>query len=404
MCLLVVGFALMPFLLASHAGAAQISLRKLAMSSGSNAGSNATTTYTFDFTTPTTGTIVKSFGAQACTTAVGTCTMPTGFASTASTLVSQPTGLGDGVGWTINTATAGELRITKTTDATTPTTPHVIFNTVQNPTITANTAFYMRMTTYSDAAWTTAIDTGTVAGAVTQTLTIGAQVAEILQFCVGTTAVDDATTAIGSSSSCTNTSLNIGTLDPTAVNISPVTNGASPGGTGTNGVAILRTNATNGTGVFYDAVQDSGTTHAGALRLAGVNCTTFVNSCITSLASQAKIIAGAQNFGMTIAGVNCGTASTYYTCVFATPSNHLTPSSGYIGKTTNAYCSTNCNGSGENGFTWVEGGASTQIASAAAPNTVADEALVLKFAASPSITTTFGIYTVKADFTAVPEY
>lgn len=400
MCFLIIGFALLPFLLAPKAGAAQITSRKLTMSSARPDAANATTTYTFSFTVPTTGTVVKSFGAAACTTAVGTCTTPTGFTSTSTILSTQPTNLGDAAGWTISAATAGELRITKTGDVATPTGAQtVVINDVQNPT-TANTAFYMRMTTYSDAAWTTAVDTGTVAGAVTQTLTIGAQVAEILQFCVGTTAIDDATSAIGSTCGA-GTSVNIGTLDPTAVNISPV---SSNGGTGTNGLAILRTNAVNGSAVFYDALQDTGTTHPGALRISGANCTTNPYSCINSIGgTQAKITAGTQNYGMTIAGTNCGTASTYYTCVYASSNEHLVPSSNYVGKT-GAYCSTNCNGAGENGFAWVEAGTATQIASAASNNTVADEALILKFAATPSITTTFGVYTVKADFTAVPTY
>jgi hypothetical protein len=324
--------------------------------------------------------------------------MPTGF-SVASSTISQPTNLGVSSGWAVSTVTAGDLRMSIAADATYPSSSQtVVFNNVQNPT-TANTAFYMRMTTYSDATWTTAIDTGTVAGAVTQTLTIGAQVAEILQFCVGSTTTDDATSAIGSS--CSGTSVNIGTLDPTAVNISPV---SANGGSSSNGLAILRTNAVNGSAVFYDVIQDSGTTHPGALRIAGANCTTNPYSCINSIGgTQAKITAGTQNFGMTIAGTNCGTASTYYTCVYSSGSEHLVPSTNYVGKT-GAYCSTNCNGTGENGFAWVEAGTSTQIASAASNNTVADEALVLKFAATPTITTTFGVYTVKADFTAVPTY
>lgn len=400
MCFLIVGFALLPFLLAPKAGAAQITSRKLTMSSARPDAANATTTYTFNFTVPTTGTIVKSFEADACTTAVGTCTTPTGFLVSSSTLVTQPTNLGDASGWTISTATAGSLRITKTTNATTPTGAQtVVINNVQNPT-TANTAFYMRLTTYSDAAWTTAIDTGTVAGTVTQTLTIGAQVAEILQFCVGSTAIDDATSAIGATCGA-GTTVNIGTLDPTAVNVSPV---SANGGTNTNGLAILRTNAVNGSAVFYDAIQDSGTTHPGALRIAGANCTTNPYSCINSIGTtQAKITAGTQNYGMTIAGTNCGTAATYYTCVYGSSSEHLVPSTNYVGQT-GSYCvASACNTSG-NGFAWVEGGTATQIASAASNNTVADEALILKFAATPSITTTFGVYTVKADFTAVPTY
>src|SRR5438132_941991 len=145
---------LLPFLIPAEASAAQITVRKLTMSSGSNASSNATTTYTLNFTVPTTGTVVKSFSADACTTAVGSCTIPTGFSVSSST-ISQPTNLGDAAGWTVNTATAGSLRLAKAGDVATPTgSQTVVFNNVQNPT-TANSTFYLRMTTYSDATWTT---------------------------------------------------------------------------------------------------------------------------------------------------------------------------------------------------------------------------------------------------------
>jgi hypothetical protein len=97
---------------------------------------------------------------------------------------------------------------------------------------------------------------------------------------------------------------------------------------------------------------------------------------------------------MTVGGTNCG-STTAYTCNYTTPTNHLAPSSNYIGNSGNAY------GTG-NGFAWVEGGTVTQIASASQP--VDDEALILKFAATPSITTPFGAYTVSSDYIAVTTY
>src|SRR5581483_10519577 len=85
-----------------NAYAAQITSRSLTISSSSPASSNATTTYTFNFTVPTTGTVIKSVGIQICTTAeTGTCTAPTGFTNASATLASQPTGLGAASGWTI---------------------------------------------------------------------------------------------------------------------------------------------------------------------------------------------------------------------------------------------------------------------------------------------------------------
>ena len=167
----------------------------------------------------------------------------------------------------------------------------------------------------------------------------------------------------------------------------------------------MRTNAINGSAVYYDAIQDTGTAHLGALRIPGSNCTTVPGSCITSQGtSQGTFTAGTQKFGMTVAGTNCGTetAGGYYSCTYSSGTEHLVPQTPYVGRTGN-YCSpTNCNGN--NGFAWDETGTAGKLAQASSSNVVADEALVLKFAATPSITNTFGAYQVKADFTAVPSY
>lgn len=183
-------------LVAQPASAATIgSPRKLTLSSSSPAGSNATTSYTFVYANATTGTIVKSWEAVICTTASGACSTPAGFANSSAT-ISQPTNLGDAAGWTVNTATAGKLRMLDAGDATTPTgNATVTFNNVQNPT-TANQSYYARIATYSDAAWTTGIDTGTVAASTTNLVTLNGTMPESLVFCTGATVTGtDCTTA-----------------------------------------------------------------------------------------------------------------------------------------------------------------------------------------------------------------
>lgn len=173
--------------------AAQITARTLAISSSSPAASNATTTYTFTFTVPTTGTPIKSVGVQICTNANvdigGTCTAPTGFSSTAGPagLASQPTGLGSASGWTIDGTepAANDLYISNSSNATNPSgSQTVVFNKVQNPT-TANQTFFARITTYSDSAWTTAIDAGTVAASTTNPIVLTGTMPESLIFCTG---------------------------------------------------------------------------------------------------------------------------------------------------------------------------------------------------------------------------
>ncbi len=400
----VMGF--IPFLVPRLAGAAQITARSLSIGSGVP---SASTTYTFDFTTATSSFHLDGIKLIACTTAIGsytggTCTAPTGF-SFASATFDSISGFTDTTSFTIDTSGSNDCVATshpevlclKRTSSTNDTAgaKTLVIDAVTNPS-TANSTVYVGITTYSSNAWTVAgrKDAGTVAAAVVQSLTVNATVAEILQFCAGSTTVNDATTSVGSCSGVSGTSVNIGTLDPTSINTSPVSSG---GGNNSNGVLVMRTNAINGSAVYYDAIQDTGTSHLGALRILGSDCSTTPADCITSAGgTQTTFTAGTADFGMTIGGTNCGTASTYYTCVYASGSEHLVPSSNYVGAT-GSY------GTG-NGFAWVENGSSTQIASASSNNTVADEALILRFAATPSITTAFGSYQVKVDFTAVPTF
>jgi hypothetical protein len=298
------------------------------------------------------------------------------------------------------------------TDATsqTATSRTIAFNTIKNPS-TANSSFYIGITTYSTTNWTggSIVDAGTVAAAVTQSLTVNARVAEILQFCVGSTTVDDADTTLiaADCSGISGTSVNIGTLDPSQLNISPV---STDGGDSKNGVAMLRTNASNGAIVAYRAIQaSSGTNHLGSLRITGGSCNAgTVNSdpCINSQGgTQGTFTAGTEKFGMTIAGINCK-STTSYTCTYSGGTYNLSPQTNYVGKAGNSYC-TACNTADSgNGFAWDESGSPVTIASSASSTVkqIDDEALVLKFAATPTIVTPFGSYSVQVDYIATPTF
>jgi hypothetical protein len=415
--------------LAGNAQAAQITKRALYISSakpsatsvtytiGASTGGSDTTNGFFFATTH----VVKALKLQACTTAVGTCS------GTAGTTIPDFTSAGGYTltGWQDATAFTRDSSNTNDCDGTAQTTTiclsrssasssedtthshKIVLTGIANPS-TANTTFFIRMTTYTNATYTggTITDTGTVASAVTQTLTVNAAVAEVLNFCVGSTTVDDDTTTVGANCGAIGgTSVNLGTLDTTGVAVSPVSSSTNTGND-RNGVAMLRTNAANGSVVSYDAIQQSGTNHVGTLRVNGASCnatdTDLTDQCIRAQGStQGTFTAGTERFGMTIAGTNCANATSVYTCSYGSGTEHLVPSSNYVGKT-GSFCATNaCNASG-NGFAWVDTGASTQIASSS--SVVADEALVLKFAATPSITTPFGAYAAQTDFIAVPTY
>ncbi len=197
--LMVLSVSLMAF--ASTASAAQITARKLTL--GSSVASTATT-YTFTFTVPS-STVLQSMQAQICTAASGTCTTPSGFVNSSSTLPSQPTNLGDASGWTVNTSTAGSLRLSKSGNTAAPTgSQTVVFGNVTNPSAT-NSTFYARLTTYSDASWSSAVDTGTVAASTAGQITVTATVDETLTFTLASATVALGTLSTGSTASGTST-------------------------------------------------------------------------------------------------------------------------------------------------------------------------------------------------------
>lgn len=412
---LIILATLTPLFLSRGASAAQITSRSLTISSAVPSG---TSNYTFTFTVASTSD-VEGLKFQACTTAVGTCTAPTGMSVSSATFGSQSGWQGatnfafDGTGANDCTASASVLCANRT-DATaqTLTSRSITFNSITNQNNTncsanPNCTFFVRMTTYSTSTYTggSIVDTGTVASSTVQTLTVNAAVAEILNFCVGSTTVDDATTSVATDcTSVSGTSLNIGTLDTSATNVSPVN---TNGGDNRNGLAMIRTNAVNGATVSYNAIQQSGTNQRGTLRISGATCNASqvtTDQCINSQGTtQATFTAGTEKFGMTIAGINCGSTGSY-TCTFSAGTYNLIRDAAYDGNGANTYVtdSGSVAGTTNGGYAWDETGTADLIASST--TVIDDETLILKFASSPQITTPFGSYTAQADFVAVATY
>jgi hypothetical protein len=208
----------------SLASAAQVTGRTLTI--GSSVAS-ASTSYSFAFTVPS-ATVVKSVSFTACTTASGACTTPSGFSITGSSLTSQPTGLGAASGWTANTSTAGSLRILNASNATAPSgSQSVAFSAVTNQS-TANATFFVRMTTYSDAAWTTPIDTGTVAASTAGQITVTASIDESVTFTLAAATVPLGTlttSATGTGTSSMTASTNASSGYSVTVNGTTLTSG-----------------------------------------------------------------------------------------------------------------------------------------------------------------------------------
>jgi hypothetical protein len=443
------GVWIMPFMLPRAAASGQITSRSLTLSSGVPSATGVT--YTFTFSTATAG-VIQGLKFVACTNAVGTypggsCTAPAGmtasgdgfdnaaFASKSGWAPSSNDFAADHTGVNECIASPNVLCAKRTDSSSETSSPHtIIFNTIKNPSTTVaspnGVAFYVGIYTYTTNTWAngTNTDFGATASAVVQTLSASAAVAEILQFCVGSTTVDDTSTLISNDcSSLAGTSLNIGTLDTSTINISPV---GVDGGDSKNGVAMVRSNAGNGVVISYDAIQQTGTNHQGTLRINGSSCNTTgdpgadgngntkTDPCINAAGpAQTPFIAGTEEFGMTVAGVNNGSTSSYscqYGYTVPTPTGSATPivagntcdlmpDSTYLGKGTNA---ADADYGTTNGFAWDETGTSRIIASSSSSTIkqVDDEALIMKFAATPSITTPFGTYTALTDLIAVPTY
>lgn len=196
-------------------------------------------TYTAVFNVATTGTPVKSVKIEVCDVADPSqaCVNPTGFAITSSSnLASQPTGLGSATGWTGASTTSNPyaFKATHATNATNPTNPvTIVFNSVTNPS-TTNQAFYLRIHTYSDSAYTTELDKGVVAVSTANQLTLHAYVPETLTFCV----YQAASGSPACPSNITSNNVDFGTLSVNTVK------------TGTSFVECS-SNATNGYQITY---------------------------------------------------------------------------------------------------------------------------------------------------------
>ncbi len=279
----------------------------------------------------------------------------------------------------------------------------------------ANVSYYTRMRIYSDTGTTLEWE-GVFAQSTSQTLTVNARVQERLDFCVGSTAVNDATTnpTAGGNQDCaqiTGTAVDIGNVENGFTNVSPVT--ATNGGSNENGIAMVRTNAVNGVVIDYKAVQE---TSSGKLKVSGATCSgvSTTDQCFNSAGTAAvAITAGTERFGMTVAGVNCGSVSAY-TCTFAsgTGNYNLMRDDAYdgdgVGADDNTYVSDGDQESGTTTFAyaWDDSGTADRIASSAgsAVKVVDDEALILKFAATAGVTTPTGSYSVQTDYIATATF
>lgn len=403
-----------PVLLGSNASAAPALLERELQSTTARPSQTTDLTWIFDTTSQVAN--IKQIEIEFCATALGACTT-----TDVATIAASPAATLNG--FTSNTVTSttrtsgdnggtdNQIDIVKTNadagasldEASISLAPTDITNDD-----TANKTYYTRMRLYSDTG-TTLVWEGVFAQSTSQTLTVNARVQERLDFCVGATAVNDATTSVGAAcSNVTGSTVDIGNVESGTTNVSPVS--TINGGSNTNGVAMVRTNAVNGAVVDYKSILNSS---SGALKVAGATCgavpsVTGTDQCFNTDVSPSTLTAGAEEFGMVVAAVNCG-SSNAYGCDFTNGIYNLVRDVDYDGEGSpndNLVSDTNQISTTLGQYAWDATGTADRIASSAGSTVkvIDDEALILKFAATAGITTPTGSYTVQADFIATATF
>ena len=183
----------------NRAYAAQITNRSLTLQAGASDGGSkpgGVVKHYFQFTLPG-GNTVGSIQFLYCTTASGTCTMPTGLVTTSATLGAE-TGV---TGFSMVNTTNGAPYLTRSAAAIgTNVNATYRLDTVTNPTAT-NQTFYVRIATFASTNATGGSgDTGTVTASTATQIVLTGIMPESLIFCTGgqvltTSGVPDCSTA-----------------------------------------------------------------------------------------------------------------------------------------------------------------------------------------------------------------
>lgn len=325
-----------PIIVGTQVSAAQITGRSVVL--GSSAPS-ALTTYAFTFTLPS-ATAVKSASFVPCTTASGACTTPTGF-SGSSAVASQPNaGLGDTSGWTTTNSTSTELRIEKASNVTSPSgAASVSFSNVTNPS-TTNSTFFVRMTTFSDAAWSTPIDTGIVALSTATQIQVSLSVDETLTFCAGTSITGtNCATATGST-------VSLGTGSTTATSSGTSILAASTNGSSGYTITVSGNTLTSGSNTI--TALSTGAASSVGTKQFGLNLVSNSTPVVGTAVSGTGTATAATNYnttntyryvtGDTIASVTNPTNANTFTVSYIANIDGITPSGLY--QTTLTYVAT----------------------------------------------------------------
>jgi hypothetical protein len=451
----------LPLLNAGQVNAAQLTSRKVTISSSQEDVTGVS--YTFQFNTPAPGSVIQSMIFQFCDTPLGTCNLPgtdgtptaaermdvdQGTATAGAFTGSQATAFSDydpaanGAG-SDGACTDGEggsgtstmFCVTRSEGGSEAAgTKTFVVTNVTNPVIPSgnNEEIYVRISTFSGDDFTGAVDSGTVAASIVDQITVTGRVQERLVFCVfamedldGSTAVTPASGGAAGEipSDCSgaeaneDTNVDIGVIDNTSIARSPVDN-SPPASLGNDrfGAAMLNTNASNGVVLtYYPTTASSGTDELRSFRVPGATCnnsgTSTVDQCFIDASSAGETFAnGTERFGLQIACViNSTTGTTGSTSNLGAGGT----GSGASGTYNTAYSNVddsiaddgtdNCeNVDAGYKFAWDDSGNPVTLISS---STVVDDELVkMRYGATANATTPTGTYTVASTFIATPTY
>ncbi|MFO0920078.1 MAG: hypothetical protein U0451_00190 [Candidatus Saccharimonadales bacterium] len=389
----------------NKADAAQLTARKVTISDSEISATGVS--YTFNFTTAT-ASAIQGVRLQFCTQPLGTCTVPTGLdVSTAAVQAATQTWTNAG-----DFADNGSLDEGACTEATNTTREYCLeralatsesaggkqftLTGVTNP--NSQTSIYVRIATYSDTAFATAVDDGVVAAATARQLTVNGRVQERLEFCVS--AADDADTLPAQCSAMgSNTTIDLGVIDNTAVKIAPQNETNNDGANDDFGLAQINTNAASGVVLsYFPENAASGTDQLWAFRVTGATCSATpsvkTDQCfVNGTGAASEFDAGDEAFGLTVACVDNTQGTT---------TNITTSVDAYDGDDDSIAMAADCENEGETEFAWANSETATTLASSS--SVVDDEIVKLRFGARAAATTPTGSYTVTSTYIATPTF
>jgi hypothetical protein len=210
---------------------------------------------------------------------------------------------------------------------------------VTNPTAT-NATFFLRAATFSDAAWTTGIDTGVVAASTATQIQVSLAVDETLTFCTGTSITGtNCGTATGST-------VDLGTGSTTATSSGTSIMAASTNGSSGYSITVAGATLTSGantiTALASGAAASIGTKQFGANLVANTTPSVGTAASGTGTATAAANYNTANTFrfgtGETVASVGGASNANTFTVSYIANIDGLTPPGSY--QTTLTYVAT----------------------------------------------------------------